>query len=84
VSERIENLSVHAFEIGVDGPDGSEQDGTLSWSSTTMVLVEAHAGGHTGLGHTYGDVSVAALVSSKLAARRPGTASSCSPMPTGR
>ena len=60
-------LNVHAFEIGVDGPDGSEEDGTLSWSSTTMVLVEAHAGGHTGLGYTYGDVSVAALVSSKLA-----------------
>ena len=34
-------LAVHAFEIPTDGPDGSEEDGTLSWSSTTMVLVEA-------------------------------------------
>jgi L-alanine-DL-glutamate epimerase-like enolase superfamily enzyme len=67
VSAPVEGLTVHAFEIGVDGPDGSEQDGTLAWSATTMVLVEAHAGGETGLGYTYGDVSVAALVSSKLA-----------------
>ncbi len=60
-------LAVHAFEIPTDGPDGSEEDGTLSWSSTTIVLVEVHAGGETGIGYTYGDVSVAALVSSKLA-----------------
>ena len=63
----VGDLDVHAFEIPTDGPDGSEEDGTLSWSSTTMVVVEARAGGKTGLGYTYGDVSVAALVSSKLA-----------------
>ena len=63
----VGDLAVHAFEIPTDGPDGSEQDGTLSWSSTTIVLVEAHGGGCTGLGYTYGEVSVAALVSSKLA-----------------
>ena len=32
-----------------------------------MVVVEAHAGGATGLGYTYGDVAVGALVESKLA-----------------
>jgi hypothetical protein len=37
------------------------------WSSTTMVLVEAHGGGQTGLGYSYSDASVAALVRSKLA-----------------
>jgi L-alanine-DL-glutamate epimerase-like enolase superfamily enzyme len=63
----VRDLTVHAFEIPTDGPDGSESDGTLSWSSTTIVVVEAHAGGETGIGYTYGDVSVAALVSSKLA-----------------
>jgi L-alanine-DL-glutamate epimerase-like enolase superfamily enzyme len=63
----VGDLTVHAFGIPVDGPDGREEDGTLSWSSTTIVLVEAHAGGCTGLGYTYGEVSVAALVSSKLA-----------------
>jgi L-alanine-DL-glutamate epimerase-like enolase superfamily enzyme len=63
----VGDLAVHAFEIPTDGPEGSEEDGTLSWSSTTIVLVEAHAGDETGIGYTYGDVSVAALVSSKLA-----------------
>jgi L-alanine-DL-glutamate epimerase-like enolase superfamily enzyme len=32
-----------------------------------MVLVEVRAGGHTGIGYTYGDVSTAVLVESKLA-----------------
>jgi L-alanine-DL-glutamate epimerase-like enolase superfamily enzyme len=64
---QVRDLSVHAFEVPVDGPDGQEQDGTLAWSSTTMVLVEAHGGGETGIGYTYGDSSVAALVQSKLA-----------------
>ena len=63
----VEDVTVHAFTIPTDGPDGQEQDGTLTWSSTTMVLVEARAGGHTGIGYTYGDVSTAVLVESKLA-----------------
>jgi L-alanine-DL-glutamate epimerase-like enolase superfamily enzyme len=63
----VEQVAVHAFEIPTDGPDGEEQDGTLTWSSTVIVLVEARAGGHIGIGYTYGDVSVAALVESKLA-----------------
>jgi L-alanine-DL-glutamate epimerase-like enolase superfamily enzyme len=63
----VGGLTVHAFEIPTDGPGGSEQDGTLTWSSTTIVVVEAHGGGCTGLGYTYGDVSTAALVSGKLA-----------------
>jgi L-alanine-DL-glutamate epimerase-like enolase superfamily enzyme len=63
----VSDLSVHAFEVPTDGPDGKEQDGTLTWSSTTMVLVEAHGGGETGVGYSYGDTSVAALVRSKLA-----------------
>jgi L-alanine-DL-glutamate epimerase-like enolase superfamily enzyme len=63
----VGDLSVHAFEVPTDGPDGREQDGTLTWSSTTMVLVEAHGGGQAGVGYTYGDASLAALVQSKLA-----------------
>ena len=58
---------MHAFDVPTDGPDGQEQDGTLTWSSTTIVLVEAHGGGETGIGYTYGDVSVATLAESKLA-----------------
>ncbi|MGW0496012.1 enolase C-terminal domain-like protein [Streptomyces sp. NPDC003007] len=64
---RIDAVDVHAFEVPTDGPDGREQDGTLEWDSTTMVLVRVHAGGRSGLGYTYGDVSVASFVVSKLA-----------------
>jgi L-alanine-DL-glutamate epimerase-like enolase superfamily enzyme len=63
---RIDSVDVHAFEVPTDGPDGTEQDGTLDWDSTTMVLVRVHAGGRTGIGYTYGDVSVASFVESKL------------------
>ncbi|MER6030998.1 enolase C-terminal domain-like protein [Streptomyces sp. NPDC001851] len=66
-ASRIDSVDVHAFEVPTDGPDGKEQDGTLEWDSTTMVLVQVHAGGRTGLGYTYGDVSVASFVESKLA-----------------
>lgn len=64
---RIDAIDVHAFEVPTDGPDGKEADGTLEWDSTTMVLVRVHAGGHTGLGYTYGDVSVASFAESALA-----------------
>ncbi|GHK04980.1 mandelate racemase [Streptomyces sp. Y2F8-2] len=64
---RIDAVDVHAFEVPTDGPDGKEQDGTLDWESTTVVLVRVHAGGRTGLGYTYGDVSAASFVDSKLA-----------------
>ncbi|WP_225813614.1 enolase C-terminal domain-like protein [Streptomyces spinosus] len=64
---RIDAVDVHAFELPTDGPDGQEEDGTLEWDSTTMVLVRVHAGGRTGLGYTYGDVSVATFVDSQLA-----------------
>ncbi len=67
MAEPVQSIAVHAFEFPTDGPDGKEQDGTLTWSSTTMILVEARAGGVSGIGYTYGDASVAALIESKLA-----------------
>src|ERR687888_24859 len=60
----VERISVAAYEIPTDQP---ESDGTLEWDSTTMVLVHAEAGGETGLGFTYADVSAARLIESKLA-----------------
>jgi hypothetical protein len=30
--------------------DGEESDGTLTWDSTTIVIVQAHASGRTGIG----------------------------------
>jgi L-alanine-DL-glutamate epimerase-like enolase superfamily enzyme len=62
---RVEGLQASAFEIPTDAP---ESDGTLEWDSTTLVLVEARAGEMTGIGFTYGDVAVAALIDSKLGA----------------
>src|SRR5437763_2923638 len=60
----VERLDVAAYEIPTER---TESDGTLEWDSTTMVVVEAQAGDATGLGYTYGDVAVSALVESKLA-----------------
>ncbi len=59
----VERLDVSAYEIPTDAP---ESDGTLEWDSTTIVVVEAHAGGETGLGYTYADAAAAALVESRL------------------
>ncbi len=47
---RIEDLRISAFTIPTETP---EQDGTIEWNATTLVLVEADAGGATGLGYTY-------------------------------
>ncbi|MBQ0889140.1 mandelate racemase [Streptomyces sp. RM72] len=62
----VDAVDVHAFEVPTDGPGGREQDGTLEWDATTLVLVRVHAGGRTGLGYTYGDVSVASFAHSVL------------------
>jgi L-alanine-DL-glutamate epimerase-like enolase superfamily enzyme len=59
----IDGLGVSAYTIPTDAP---ESDGTMEWDSTTVVVVEARAGGHTGLGYTYGDFSVAGFVESML------------------
>ena len=60
----VERLDVSAYEIPTDEP---ESDGTLEWDSTTIVVVEAHARGATGLGYTYGPAATGKLVEEKLA-----------------
>jgi L-alanine-DL-glutamate epimerase-like enolase superfamily enzyme len=62
----VERVDVSAYEIPVDGPGGTETDGTLEWSSTTLVVVEVEAGGQSGLGFTYAHVAAAELVRSTL------------------
>jgi L-alanine-DL-glutamate epimerase-like enolase superfamily enzyme len=69
----IDRLDVAAYTIPTDAP---ESDGTLEWDSTTMVVVEAHAGGTAGLGYSYADVSAAFLIDRKLA----GIVHGCDPM----
>ena len=60
----VQEIEVAAYTIPTDAP---EADGTLSWDSTTIVVVHAHAAGEWGLGYTYADVSTAKLIESKLA-----------------
>ncbi len=62
----IDKLDIAAYTIPTDGPDGREADGTLQWSSTTMVVVEVHAAHKVGIGYTYADTSAAQLIASKL------------------
>lgn len=59
----VDSLRVDAFRIPTDRP---ESDGTLSWSSTTLVVVEVAAAGRRGLGYTYADVATAMLVQDTL------------------
>lgn len=63
---KVERVDVRAYKIPTDGPDGKESDGTLTWDSTTLVLVEARSAGEVGIGYTYADVAAATLVESKL------------------
>jgi L-alanine-DL-glutamate epimerase-like enolase superfamily enzyme len=61
---RIERLDVSAYEVPTDE---AESDGTLEWDSTTIVVVEAHAGRATGLGYTYGHRAIGVLIEELLA-----------------
>ncbi|CAM4101045.1 enolase C-terminal domain-like protein [Palleronia rufa] len=60
---RIASLDVAAYRVPTDAP---ESDGTLEWDATTMVLVSVAAGGQTGIGYTYADVSAGRLIASVL------------------
>lgn len=60
----VDSVSAAAYTIPTDTP---EADGTLSWDSTTLILVEARAAGCCGIGWTYGASVVADLVTRKLA-----------------
>ena len=61
----IDRVRAQAFEIPTDKP---EADGTISWNSTTLVLVEITGGDKVGLGYTYSSASIVALICGKLAA----------------
>jgi L-alanine-DL-glutamate epimerase-like enolase superfamily enzyme len=46
----LDRLEAAVYTIGTDRP---ESDGTLAWDSTTMLVVQAYAGGQEGLGYSY-------------------------------
>ena len=62
-SPLIEEITVSAYTIPTDAP---ESDGTFEWSSTTIVIVEATAGGKKSLGYTYADLATATLIEKSL------------------
>lgn len=59
----IERLDVSAYRVPTATP---ESDGTLAWDSTTLVLVEASAGGKRSVGYTYASVATARLIKDLL------------------
>ena len=60
----IDSVRAQAFEIPTDKP---EADGTISWNSTTLVLVQISGGGKIGIGYTYSSASIVELICGKLA-----------------
>ena len=60
----VDRLAVSVYTIPTEHP---EADGTFSWNSTTMVLVEASAGDETGLGYSYTHRAAASLIEHTLA-----------------
>jgi len=60
----ISRITTSVFTFPTDLP---ESDGTFKWDSTTLVLVEASAGGKHGLGYTYAGQAAATLIQKTLA-----------------
>lgn len=61
---RVTGLDVSVYDVPTEQP---EADGTLSWDSTSFVIVEpVTAAGVRGLGYAIGDSSVATLITSML------------------
>jgi L-alanine-DL-glutamate epimerase-like enolase superfamily enzyme len=60
----IDKVCAAAYRIPTDRP---EADGTLAWTSTTLVVLDIHAGNARGLGFTYGHESIVEVVQSLLA-----------------
>ena len=54
----IQRVWAQAYTIPTDFP---EADGTASWTSTTIIVVHAEAGGQQGVGYTYADASIVVI-----------------------
>lgn len=62
---RVNSVVVDVIELPTVMP--IEADGTATWGSTTMVLVELRSGDHTGLGYSYVDAAAATVIRDLLA-----------------
>lgn len=59
----ISGGSVSFYTVPTDAP---EADGTFSWTSTSMVLVQLECGTTKGIGYTYADAGTAAVAQTLL------------------
>src|SRR5581483_1402574 len=59
----IDSIEITAYTVPTASP---EADGTFWWDSTTMIVVEAAAGGARGIGYSYADVATAHFIDKHL------------------
>ncbi len=59
----ITRLQAAAYRIPTDNP---EADGTFAWQATTLVVAQIEADGQGGLGYTYADAAIVALMQGVL------------------
>src|SRR4051794_31283791 len=69
VDGAVERVTATAYRVPTDapGPGHEESDGTLSWASTDIAVVEVAAAGCTGLGYTYAHPAAVSVIEDKLA-----------------
>ena len=70
VDETVGNVTAAVYEIPTDQP---EADGTLAWSSTTLVAARVTGGGLAGTGYTYAHGGCKPLIEGPLAGAVLGT-----------
>ncbi len=60
----VERVDAAVYTVRTETP---EQDGTFDWDRTTVLVVEVHAAGKTGLGYSYTCAAAARVVTETLA-----------------
>ncbi|MEU9157594.1 hypothetical protein AB0D59_45455 [Streptomyces sp. NPDC048417] len=60
----MDRVETAVYTVATDAPAG---DGTLTWESTTMIVIQVSGGGATGLGYAYGSAATAQVVERQLA-----------------
>lgn len=60
----VTSVRASAYSVPTESP---ESDGTITWDTTTLVVVEVQGGGERGLGYSYAAPAAARLVSDTLA-----------------
>ncbi len=61
---KIDHVQASSYRVPLEAP---QSDGTLTWDHTSVVVVEARAGGTIGLGYSYGSEAAARVIDDTLA-----------------